>query len=124
MAWSWSHTNEAYAAARVQLGRLKKGELNVIFAEWKWHFYKQRIEVLENKAFAEDRILDLPYKWEAVYDHWLKRTRKIPHDILVDQIWDWMEDLATCDNGGFNAWCCPHGCHEVPFDFPKGWRPE
>jgi hypothetical protein len=37
-------------------------------------------------------------------------------DLLVDAIWEDMEEWRTCDNGGFNAWACPSGCHTVSFD--------
>jgi len=115
MAWSWSHCSDAYEYAENKLRHLKKGELNTIFSEWKWHFYEKRVEELEARAFKEDRDVDLPYKWEAVYNHWMKKCRKIPAEFLADQIWEWASEAATCDNGGWNAWMCPDGCHTVPF---------
>ncbi len=37
----------------------------------------------------------------------------------ADAIWQYAsEDLRTCDNGGYNAWMCPWGCHTVSFDGP------
>jgi thymidylate synthase len=97
MAWEWSHTNEAYETARMNLNKLKRGELNTIFSEWKAYFYRERT--------TQD---------EASYHcHWRKHTRNLPTDILADQIWDWMEELRTCDNGGFFLWACPYGCHTV-----------
>ena len=115
MAWSWSHTNEAYEYAENKLRRLKKGELCIIFSEWKWHFYEERIKAVERKAFDEGRDVDLPLKWEPVYKHWLKRSSHMPKDTIADQIWEWASEAATCDNGGWNAWMCPDGCHTVPF---------
>jgi len=31
-----------------------------------------------------------------------------------------LADQQHCDNGGWNCWLCPSGCHTVPFDFPDG----
>ena len=101
MAWSWSHTVEAYENARRNLGKLRKGELNVIYAEWEAHTSREEDE----GAFDEP-------KYKAA----LTAARKIPADILADAIWERAEELATCDNGGFNAWVCPFGCHTVSFD--------
>lgn len=127
MAWSWSHTPEAYHAARVQLDRLKKGQLNAIYSEWKYAQRKKEIERLEQEASDRGEELDIPF--DAIVQKELFRTSelealKIPHDILADQIWDWMEEQSTCDNGGFNAWCCPYGCHTVPFDYPRNYNPD
>jgi hypothetical protein len=58
---------------------------------------------------------------EVVYETVLKSGRKLLKGDLVDMIWAFAEQQRTCDNGGFNAWMCPYGCHTVPFsDGPKG----
>ena len=35
MAWSWSHSQEAYENARENLSELDKETLEIIFAEWR-----------------------------------------------------------------------------------------
>jgi hypothetical protein len=32
------------------------------------------------------------------------------------EVWEKVKALAVCDNGGFEAWVCPYGCHTLPFD--------
>lgn len=95
MAWEWSHTPEAYANARRNLGRLDD-DLRVIWAEW---------EAYDGNDFDD-----------SVYPDALARAEDIPHDVLADRIWEQMEEQATCDNGGWRAWACPFGCHTVSFD--------
>jgi hypothetical protein len=121
MAWEWSHSQEAYAAVKRQLDdkaesaaggdREAQEWLLVVTAEW---------------AMGEG--CRLPY---AV---WLKRYKKamraaaasvrrgpdagLGWQNLADAIWDKSEAQATCDNGGWNAWVCPDGCHTLPFTHP------
>lgn len=97
MAWSWSHTQEAYDNARDNLVGLDRDRLNIIYAEW--------------EALVGDDDLD-ENKYEAALD----KAITIEVDILIDIIWVKVVHFATCDNGGFNAWVCPYGCHTVSFD--------
>lgn len=105
MAWSWSHTDTAYNAARENLHDLPLTDLHVIYAEW-------RASQFGTKHF--DPVCpghDSRRYWDA-----LRHAVDLPGDVLADIIWDWSSEYATCDNGGWNAWVCPHGCHTVPFD--------
>lgn len=107
--WEWSHTAEAYEDARKNLYRLSRKKLREIWAEWKVY------------RFMDDE--SGTGGWDTgVYDEALKEaaelTKKASYkDILADDIWEWMSELATCDNGGHNAWTCPYGCgcHTVIF---------
>lgn len=107
MAWSWSHTNDAYAAAERNLRRMDRDTLETILAEW-----------TANDPLAADA--DYSGFSNRQYELALAdiRARVIPTDSLADTIWDAARDHATCDNGGWNAWMCPYGCdsHTVPFD--------
>lgn len=100
MAWSWSHTEQAYENARLNTHDLPQDELAVILAEW--------------DAYVVDEYRDEfdPDAYTAAYE----RRRLQPHDTLAENVWDKACDLQTCDNGGFNAWLCPFGCHTVSFD--------
>lgn len=107
MAWSWSHTDIAYHAAHENLQDLPLVTLHVMYAEW-------RASGFGTKRFDPVRTrLDFRRYWDA-----LRYAVDLPHDVLVDAIWEWSAEFATCDNGGFNAWLCPFGCmpHCVPFD--------
>lgn len=104
MAWSWSHSNDAYAAAYENLHALPLDVLQVIQAEWDTHCSQPPDTEFSQWRYA--RALSAIVK------------QNLPTDILADHIWERAELQATCDNGGFNAWMCPYGCgpHCVPFD--------
>lgn len=102
MAWSWSHTPQAVAAARANCFALDHEELAVIAAEWKAYRGETGVE-----SFDAD-----------TYHGYLGSVVKNPTDVIAREVWDQAVEQSTCDNGGFNAWLCPYGCgpHCVPFD--------
>lgn len=103
MAWSWSHTTEAYQNAETNTHGLALKTLQVIWAEWKAHTSREDDEA----GFNEEK-----YKAALRLAHGKSATA------LAEDIWQWASELATCTNGGFEAWLCPFGCgcHMVPFD--------
>lgn len=105
MAWNWSHTQEAYSNARANLEELPLPTLHVIYAEWRASGYG----TAKFDCVCPDH--NSRKYWDA-----LRYACELPADILVDIIWQWCEEYAVCDTGGFNAWVCPHGCHTVSFD--------
>ena len=115
MAWSWSHTEEAYQNAYNNLENLSREDLEIIYAEI---CTSMKINV---KARSEYITEDTNSFNETYYEYFLEKAKNKPSgDILVNGIWDYMsEELRTCDNGGFNAHCCPYGCHTVSFDENK-----
>lgn len=110
MAWSWSHTQQAYADAEDNLRNLPKETLEIIFAEWR---------AAQGKHGAIDPV-SAGFN-ERKYDRALNHAKTLDHDTLVDFIWERASEFATCDNGGFEARMCPHGCgpHCVPFSPPE-----
>jgi len=121
MAWSWSHTPQAYGNAEENLRNLPQETLEIIFAEWRAAQGKYGFVDPVSPGFSERK-----------YDRALKHAKTLAHDTLVEFIWEKASDFATCDNGGFEAWMCPHGCgpHCVSFspavededdDFDDGW---
>lgn len=111
MAWDWSSSPEAYAYAERQLRKKGHGTLAVIYAEIRAH------ESPFNNEFSKNQYHDDTGEGfnQEVYGEELAKAKKIPKDILADFIWRFMEVHRTCDNGGWNAYCCPSGCHTVPF---------
>ena len=109
MAWSWSHTQQAYADAQENLSGLDRETLEIIFAEWR---------AAQGKHGAIDAVS--PAFSDRKYDRALKHAKTLTHDTLVEFIWEKAYEFATCDNGGFEAWMCPHGCgpHRVSFSAP------
>lgn len=101
MAWSWSHTAEAYDNARQNIENKDREWLEVCWAEWR---------AAEPKEYSEHEFNEKKYAKALV------KAKKLPGDVLASDIWDKASEFATCDNGGFNAYCCPWGCHTVPFD--------
>jgi len=103
MAWSWSHSQEAYYDARDNVGQKSREWLEVCYAEW----FAAGVDdcgCIDGNSFDEEE-----------YSRALENARELPDDVLADHIWDQMQEMATCDNGGWNAWCCPSGCHTVSF---------
>lgn len=102
MAWSWSHSHEAYDNAYANVQGKDREWLKVVYAEW-------RATERDEDGFAS-------HFDEELYEQALKDADDLSDDELSDYIWMRMDDQALCDNGGFNAWCCPDGCHTVSFD--------
>lgn len=107
MAWSWNHAAYAYDNARENLGELDHDTLCVIYAEWR---------AAQGKG---GHIHDCEDFCMRKYERALKHAKTLPDDVLADFIWERASEHATCDNGGFNAWMCPSGCHTVPFSQPE-----
>ena len=116
MAWSWSHTDEAYAAVEEQLnnkadaannGDTEAAEwIQVVWAEWvasNW----------EDNLIMSD--LDLK-KYERCLVRAKRQGESVGYGKLVENIWEWTSELAACTNGGHEAYLCPHGCHLLPFN--------
>jgi hypothetical protein len=102
MAWEWSHTSEAYSNAYDNLHNSPQAWLAIAFAEWK---------AKEIEDADDDRE-----PFGAEYELALQAAAATSDDVLADYIWDKASEQRTCDNGGFNAWVCPYGCHQVSFD--------
>lgn len=111
MSWSWSHTAEAYENARENLGRMAYQTLQIIWAEWE-AFEPSRDE--PGRQFDSSSSSQLN---EAKYKAALETAKTLPKDVLAEAIWDKASELATCTNGGWEAWLCPFGCgcHMVSF---------
>ena len=116
MAWSWSHTQDAYESVHEQLlqkaDKAQEGDrdsqewLMVVWAEWKaedeyspGQFNMERYERALRKAYR--RGVSQHTGWHQ----------------LAEDIWENAERLATCTNGGWEAYVCPSGCgcHLIPF---------
>jgi hypothetical protein len=117
MAWEWSHTGEAYEYAEEQLGKLSKRKLVEIYSEWHHELIKRKCEAFESELFDEwDCVcVGTTYKDDELFDEGKEKGQELSRDDLIKYIWEQASENATCDNGGWNAWMCPHGCHTVPF---------
>lgn len=105
MSWEWTHSPEAYENARKRMSKLPIRKLHVIYAE---------IEAADKDKngfyITSTSGLDLD-----LYETKLEEAKGLARDVLAERIWRFMEEFRTCDNGGFNAYCCPYLCHSVPF---------
>jgi hypothetical protein len=167
MAWSWSHTEEAYQMARRNLGRKSITFLAECYAEWKCREVadalklaqepdecplNEAVELIEEimqhpehvsrtwRGRAEMLLADIPKSKVACpnqrlaenglpdvlctdplldgrRDKFIKEAREIAakcgKEHLADWVWMRAEEQATCDNGGYELWMCPTGCHFV-----------
>ncbi|MGA2164490.1 MAG: hypothetical protein ABSH36_08465 [Solirubrobacteraceae bacterium] len=100
MAWSWSHSPEAYSDAYDNLHDQPHAWLAECLAEWQ----------ASKPGQYGQRHLRLA-RWEKNLAWCTQQSA----DVLADMIWEKMSEQQTCDNGGFNAWACPFGCHKVSF---------
>jgi len=104
MTWEWSHSIEGLEFAREYLETKVGIEiLSEIAAEWDTHARSEADE-------------DAP---EFDQEFFKERSRfhlALPSDIVAAYIWERMEVLRSCDNGGHKLWACPYGCrsHKVP----------
>ena len=103
MAWSWSHTAEGMENVRQNIMAQDREWLEVVYAEW----------------HARVSVEDTPDEFnEHDYQRALQHAKTLPDDVLADYVWERASEHATCENGGFEAHCCPFGCacHMVSFD--------
>lgn len=107
MAWSWSHTQEAYHAVKEQIEAKDREWLETVWAEWK------TAKTDEHGCYTEETEEFDQKRYELM----LKKSKKFPDDVLADEIWELTSEYATCSNGGWEAYCCPFGClaHQIPF---------
>lgn len=106
MAWEWSSTLEGDGVL-ANLENLPKEKLEVLFSEWRAAQGKGGVVDDFNPQFSKKK-----------YDRALAYAKELSHDTLVEFIWEKMSAWARCDNGGFDAHCCPFGCgcHKVSFN--------
>ena len=114
MAWSRSHTNEAYRDARANLDDLPRDTVAVIWAEWRAWDGNTFHAGFDGKAYKRKlrRFYSLLHR---------AKHADLALDSMREDIWSKASGEETgrsCDNGGFNACLCPFGCgcHTVPFD--------
>ena len=105
MAWSWSHTEEAYLWARSELHTLSRDTLIEIAAEWRMH----------EKHPDHDEAWTT--QWPVSLSIMNRKFAGLTEGSIAEFIWAKAEAQATCDNGGYNAWMCPYGCHPHCVDF-------
>ena len=125
--WSWSHTTEAYRDAEFNLRQLPIEEIGIIWAEWK-AASKDKYDCWDCNSFHQGRYAKALRDYRKGWHKDAKMNRKVSGrddrlkystvEKALVEIWDKASELATCDNGGFNAWVCPFGCccHTVKFD--------
>lgn len=105
MVWSWSHTQEAYVNLSENIARRDREWLEEVYAEWKsnpkGHFHP---EDFGSEDFDDRR-----------FDRAKSAAKYIATESLIERIWEWCERQARCENGGWQAWVCPYGCHTAPF---------
>ena len=121
MAWEWSHTADAHEKALKNLGKKSMKFLSECFAEWKCHHISEVVKTFEHQLFniSEDVFFNIPEEIntdpfsDGRYEHFLSVAKKMNKGALVDFIWEKASEQRTCENGGYDPWMCPHGCHKV-----------
>ena len=108
MVWEWSHTDDAYQNAQDNLYKLDVFDLYDIWSEIQTCYASN----IDNEYPTQDTTSFN----ESLFQQFISISYKLSKDSLIHSIWEFMNDFRTCDNGGFNAHCCPYGCHTVSFD--------
>lgn len=116
MAWSWSHTQEAYNAVENQINRKAEKAQDGERDEQEWLVVVSS-EIDMNGDSSAYPVWNKKYKKALVHN--TRLAIKEGWQTLATKIWDFAQEHATCDNGGFNAWVCPDGCHTLPFTDPE-----
>ena len=101
MIWRWDHCDRSYRNAKANLSDLCHETLAVISAE---------IKACRVSSSQKNELDEPKYQKELIM------AREISSLSLIDLIWESMNSYRLCDEGGFNAYCCPYGCHTVSFD--------
>lgn len=105
MAWSHSHTPEAYENARRNLESWSAQRLIEAICDDHYE-YLERMSEYSPAMIANactDLKNDLTSEWERLDNH----------DTLVDQCMKMVIATNTCDNGGGNFWIDREGYHKV-----------
>lgn len=111
MSWEWSHTQEAYRDAELNLRDLSTNELLVIAAEW----YASE-PTKDDDGELETGFDDARYARRLAELQAEVASGVLAGDILADWIWEKASEQASCSNGGWQAYVCPYQCHVVSFD--------
>ena len=132
MAWEWSHASEAYEKAEKNLRRKSLKWLAEAYAEWKCYDIDKEADAFEinfeqmgtalcNEGYYT-RVEANKYIPESMtsnpltdgrYDFIALEARNDVKERIADYVWKRASEQRTCENGGFNPWMCPHGCHTV-----------
>lgn len=124
MAWTWSHTAEAYGHARANLEALPAETLEAIAAEWSETYRCPPGDGSEDPCGFADRSATEADRHARETGHRpLSPSHAPPVSADPETLWDLMAAQATSDNGGWDAWACPTGCHTVPFSPPEETGP-
>lgn len=112
MAWSWSHTNEATVEEQLNNIVDEANNSDIEAIEWLQVVWSEWVA----SNWKKDRgttDLDLR-KYERAIARAKRQGEELGYGKLATDIWNWSSELSTCTNGGWNAWCCPFGCHLLP----------
>lgn len=107
MVWEWSHTEQAYDNVQENIKRQSREWKEIVFAEWR------AAQRPKSDAFDE-RFNERKYERAL---KWVKTPGNMTDEALDEFIWERANAQRNCDNGGYNAHCCPYGCgpHCVEF---------
>lgn len=105
MAWEWSYSQEGLDNIRDNIMDMDIDRAIEALAECKAQGSREDFEggfdsdtfEVESKRLASE----------------LKRNGAYFADIIKEELASQSAKIATCDNGGFQVWICPFGCHTV-----------
>jgi len=119
MSWEISHSAEAWSNAYANL----EDKTQKWLAEACATVAADRQESLDKTFWdacwdlgIDDSNIDNVPNWRWSYDRALSQLADVPHDVLVDEAFRYIEANNTCDNGGFNFYVDTGGFYTVSCD--------
>jgi len=121
MSWSWSYSQEGYQNIHDNIHRMSREDLIVCLAEFAAH--EKRPEDWDDEEdgdWEEYRMMHEPFD-DAEFEKVKKRLTEscLDAETFADEVSRKAAEYAVSDNGGFNAYVCPYGCHTVSLDPPE-----
>ena len=128
MAWSWSHSQEAYDKAHANLGKKSVKFLAECYAEWKCRDIDEAVKAINERLLmtGDASVDELPEELrtdpytDGRYEGFVADAKNMSmengREYLVELVWARMssEDGGRmCGIGGYSPWACPDGCHTV-----------
>lgn len=74
-----------------------------------------RVQELRDELDTPEPTWDSEAFDSDAYATAIEDAKFLNYDQLAEYVAERAEEHAMCDNGGFDAWVCPSGCHTVSF---------
>lgn len=105
MAWEWSYSHEGIDNIRQNIMDMDTETAIVALAEHQALASREDYANGFNSAEYDRSLARLNADLETLGESF--------GEMIKMELFDQASEIATCENGGFNVWACPFGCHTV-----------